>query len=333
MQRTTSAGTSTNPPAHVPLPTLGWVASQPRVGAGSFRATTREAVAKRRCLVREDPHDPGRPVRGNTPPSLLHTTVGLLRRRGDAGDWSGEEEATTLPRAYYRPTRAVCFGRVGDMEKVLLAFAGVSLLASLVPGPDTAMVVKTAVTRGRRSAMATAAGCSTGQVGWGLASLAGIAALLAASVVVFSVVKWVGVAYLCYLGARSLLSAAKGRRGSGLQGLNEPLAEMSVPAGPWTVASRSSYLNGLLTNALNPKTALFMSALLPQFLGPGQTPWLPLALVAITATVSMTLMTCYGVAFAWLGDVLRRPHVKRMIEAVTGAVLVGFGVRLAFERP
>jgi threonine/homoserine/homoserine lactone efflux protein len=216
------------------------------------------------------------------------------------------------------------------MEKVLLAFAGVSLLATLVPGPDTAVVIKSAVTRGRRAAVATAAGCSTGQLGWGFASLGGIAALLATSVVVFSVVKWVGVAYLCCLGIRSLMSAV---RGSGGHGLDGGVTEPDVRGGRWMLASRRGYVNGLLTNALNPKTALFMSALLPQFVEPGHPMWLPFTLVAITATVSLTLMTCYGVVFAWLGDVLRRPAVKRTIEGITGVVLVSFGVRLAFERP
>lgn len=94
--------------------------------------------------------------------------------------------------------------------------------------------------------------CSTGQLAWGLASLLGIATIMTTSATAFAIAKWVGVIYLCYLGIRSLTSA------------------WSTPPPTKSVASsggvRSAYRDGRLTNALNPKTALFMSALLPQFL-------------------------------------------------------------------
>jgi RhtB (resistance to homoserine/threonine) family protein len=198
------------------------------------------------------------------------------------------------------------------MLGTLLAFAGVAWLATLVPGPDTAVVVKNALVRGRRAAVAAAAGCSTGQLGWGAAAMGGVAALLATSVVAFSVVKWVGVAYLLYLGVRSLRSAAT----------------REAAAAP--VAGRAGgYREGLLVNALNPKTALFMSALLPQFVTPDSPWWLTVALVAITATVSFTWMSCYAIVFATFGDVLRRPRVRRLIDGLMGTVLIGFGARLA----
>ena len=207
------------------------------------------------------------------------------------------------------------------MFATLIAFAGVSLLATLIPGPDTAVVIKHSLGRGRRAAMAAAAGCSTGQVGWGLASIAGIAALLATSVVAFTVLKWVGALYLCYIGIRSLISAI--RPGGAADA-----------AGPRTVAPggvAASYRDGLFTNALNPKTALFMSALLPQFTGPGDPAWLPVALVAVTAVVSFGCMSAYALVFAKIGDVLRRPVVRRTVDGAMGGVLVSFGVGLAFS--
>ncbi len=197
------------------------------------------------------------------------------------------------------------------MLTTLLTFAGVAWLATLVPGPDTAVVVKNAVMKGRKAAVAAAAGCSTGQLGWGAASMAGVAAVLATSVVAFSIVKWVGVAYLAYLGIRSLRSATRRQ-------------DAPAPRG-----RAGGYREGLLVNALNPKTALFMSALLPQFVTPDSPWWLPGVLVVITAFVSFSWMAGYAVLFATFGDVLRRPRVRRAIDGLMGTVLIGFGVRLA----
>ncbi|WP_409494791.1 LysE family translocator [Amycolatopsis sp. cmx-11-12] len=206
------------------------------------------------------------------------------------------------------------------MFTTIAAFAGVALLATLIPGPDTAVVIKNSMGRGRRAALATAAGCSTGQVGWGIASIAGIAALLATSVIAFTVLKWIGAIYLCYIGVRSLISALRS---------GQTQAEQDVAA-PASVAS--SYRDGLFTNALNPKTALFMSALLPQFTGPGEPWWTPGVLVAVTAVVSFSCMAAYALVFAKLGDVLRRPAVRRTVDGAMGGVLVSFGVGLAFSQ-
>lgn len=206
------------------------------------------------------------------------------------------------------------------MFTTIAAFAGVALLATLIPGPDTAVVIKNSMGRGRRAALATAAGCSTGQVGWGIASIAGIAALLATSVIAFTVLKWIGAIYLCYIGVRSLISALRSGKTAAKQDV----------AAPASVAS--SYRDGLFTNALNPKTALFMSALLPQFTGPGEPWWTPGVLVAVTAVVSFSCMAAYALVFAKLGDVLRRPAVRRTVDGAMGGVLVSFGVGLAFSQ-
>ncbi|ONI70476.1 hypothetical protein ALI144C_48405 [Actinosynnema sp. ALI-1.44] len=203
------------------------------------------------------------------------------------------------------------------MLSALLAFAGVALLAALVPGPDTAVVIKNSVSSGRRAGLLTALGCSTGQLAWGAASVAGIAAVLASSVVAFAVVKWVGVAYLCYLGTRALIAAFRGSPAPDAPRAGRPV--------------RNAYREGLLTNALNPKTALFTSALLPQFITPGSSPLLAVALVATTAVVSFGWMAMYSVGFSAIGHLLRRPRVRRAVDGVMGTVLVGFGARLAAE--
>lgn len=190
------------------------------------------------------------------------------------------------------------------------------------------VVLKNALSHGRRAAITTAAGCSTGQVGWGVAAIAGIAAALATSVVAFTVVKWIGVAYLAYLGARSIANAVRRRRNGETMAAEVP----ALPTPGWARLARSPYRNGLFTNALNPKTALFMSALVPQFVVRGGPWWQLPSMVLITAVVSFCWMSFYAVLFAKVGDVLRAVNVRRMIDGAIGVVLVSFGVRLAFAQ-
>ena len=153
---------------------------------------------------------------------------------------------------------------IPPMENLLAsvaAFFVVALLAAMVPGVDTALVTKNALGRGSGSALLTAAGCSTGQLFWGAASAFGVAAVLAASAAAYSFVKLAGACYLVYLGVRSLLAAlSQERPADGPDGGGGAAGEVPL---------RASYAEGLVTNLLNPKTALFFSSLVPQFVSPG----------------------------------------------------------------
>ena len=205
------------------------------------------------------------------------------------------------------------------MASLLVTFAGVAFLASLVPGPDTAVVVRNTIRSGRAAGLRTAVGCSAGQLIWGAASLVGIAAVLATSAVVFSVVKFAGAAYLLFLGVSALIAAYRGTQSP------------EAAHGDSTRSSRS-LREGLLTNVLNPKTGLFMTALLPQFLEPTSPGVLGPLLVVVTAVVSFGWMSFYAVLVAGAGDVLRRPRVQRTLDALIGTVLVALGLRLVVER-
>lgn len=203
------------------------------------------------------------------------------------------------------------------MISSFLAFAGVSALVIITPGPDTAVTVSATLAGGRRGGVYTALGVSIGQALWTLTASAGVAALLVASEPAFLAVKYVGAAYLLYLGAHGIRSAVR-RRGD----LAEPSAgttERSAPA---------YWRRGLLSDLSNPKMAVFFTSLLPQF-GDNfaQLAGLGLAFSAMT----FGWLACYAVAVGTVGDVLRREKVRRAIDAVTGAVLVGLGVRLATE--
>ena len=204
----------------------------------------------------------------------------------------------------------------------LWAFVGVAALVIITPGPDTALTVRNALLGGRRAGVATAAGVALGLAVWTAAASAGLAALLVASEPAFVAVKLAGAAYLVLLGLQTLVHAWRGRP---VEGDGEREAARLRPG----VALRQ----GLLNDLGNPKIAVFFTTLLPQF-APAHGP-------AFATLLAFGLLFC-AMTFAWLcvysavvaraGRVLRRPRVRRVLDAVMGAALVAVGVRVAVER-
>ncbi|WP_308042393.1 LysE family translocator [Micromonospora sp. PLK6-60] len=203
----------------------------------------------------------------------------------------------------------------------IVAFAGLMALGALSPGPDFAIVVRHAVASGRRRGMATAAGVAAGVFVWVLAAATGVAALLAASATAFTVVKLVGAGYLAYLGIRALRAAARG---------GDVVA--AEDAGPRRVGTAAAFRQGLLCNVLNPKAAVFFVALMPQLLGTGATVVDGLLLAVTGASVALLWFVGVANVVAALRRLLRRPAVRRAIDAATGVALLGLGVRLATTR-
>jgi threonine/homoserine/homoserine lactone efflux protein len=197
----------------------------------------------------------------------------------------------------------------------ILAFLGVSALVIMTPGQDTALTIKNTLAGGRRTGVLTALGVSTGQAAWTLAASAGVAALLVASEPAFLVLKLAGAAYLVYLGVQSLVAALRGRA----------RAHAGAASGRPAVAFRQ----GILSNLANPKMAVFFSSLLPQF-GSSFAELLSLGLLFCTFT--LTWLAAYAVVVARAGDLLRRPRIRRALDAATGLALTLFGIRLATER-
>jgi threonine/homoserine/homoserine lactone efflux protein len=205
------------------------------------------------------------------------------------------------------------------MAHALLAFVAVSAVVICTPGPDTALIVRNTLSGGRSSGVATAGGVALGILVWVLAASAGIVALLRASEPVFQALKLAGAAYLAYLGVVSLLAALARRP-------HERRLRASAPLLP-----RSAFRQGLLSNLGNPKIAVFFASLLPQFVPDGSSAFaVSLALGLLFATMGLSWLTMYAVVVAKLGDVLSG-HLRRVLDAVTGAVLIALGVRLATE--
>ena len=206
----------------------------------------------------------------------------------------------------------------------LLAFLGVSVLVIVTPGPDTALTIRNTLAGGRAGGVATALGVGTGQAVWTLATSVGLAALIAASEPVFVAVRFAGAAYLVYRGIDALVSAfwLRGRK-------DERPRERMAPR----LTAVTAYRRGLFSNLGNPKMVAFFTSLLPQFApGGGASFAALLGLGLLFCVLTITWLTAYAVAVARAGDLLRRPAVRRRLEAITGAVLVALGLRLAAER-
>ncbi len=203
----------------------------------------------------------------------------------------------------------------------LWGFALVAALLTILPGPDSALVLRAALTQGRRPAIATALGINSGSLVWGAAAGVGAAALLAASEFGFTVLKLAGAGYLIYLGVRMIVASVGGTR-------VESAAVTARPA-PSLVAA---YGRGALTNLLNPKVGIFYIALIPQFIPPGAN---PLAMGLLLALVHALESVIWFAGLIFAAEVARRwltsPPVVRTIDRVTGGVLIAFGAVLVFE--
>jgi threonine/homoserine/homoserine lactone efflux protein len=214
---------------------------------------------------------------------------------------------------------------VGDdggvtLGTAVLSFAVVALALTLTPGLDTALVLRAALTRGRREAVATGAGIVTGLLVWGAAAAVGVSALLTASQLAYDVLRFVGAAYLVSFGVRLLVRAARGAP--------EAEPEAVVERSAWRAARQ-----GLVTNLLNPKIGVFYVALLPQFLPAGRDPLgTGLLLAGVHGLISLVWFAVLIVLMSALGRWLRRPATVRAIDGVTGTTVIGFGMKLAVSR-
>lgn len=206
------------------------------------------------------------------------------------------------------------------MARDLAAFLGVALLVIVTPGQDTALTVRNALAGGRRSGIFTALGVAGGQAAWTLAASVGLTAVLLASEPAFAALRLAGAAYLVYLGARALVAAV--RRGNRARGERNRTGRRLTP--------QTALRQGLVSNLGNPKMAVFFTSLLPQFAPGGGASFLGLLLLGLLfCALTLGWLTAYAAAVARAGDLLRRPRVRRSVDAITGTVLVAFGLRLA----
>jgi threonine/homoserine/homoserine lactone efflux protein len=204
-----------------------------------------------------------------------------------------------------------------DLVSVLPAFLLAVVVISASPGPAMALILRRAALRGTRAALPTVLGLEAGLFIWALAAGAGLAAVVAASAVAHTILRVVGAGVLVVLGVRALWTAWSGDR--------EPEPRTRTES-----SARGAFVEGLVVQLANPKAAVFMFAFYPQFVpsdGPvlAWTAALGLLQVTIETVLYMGLAAVVGRASAWF----RRPRIRRRLEALSGTVLVGLGVRVA----
>jgi len=203
-------------------------------------------------------------------------------------------------------------------KAAFLTFLFAALMLNIAPGPDMLYVIGRSVGQGRRAGIVSALGVFVGCWAHILAAAFGIAALLRSSPIAFNVVRYAGAAYLVYLGVKMLVQRSH-------------LAEQQLK--PDSLAA--IFRQGVITNVLNPKVALFFLAFLPQFIEArrGSVIW-QILLLGLIFNVGGTLVNL-GVAYAGgtLGELLRRnARFARLQQWFTGLVFIGLGARLAWQR-
>ncbi|WP_123043609.1 LysE family translocator [Cohnella candidum] len=188
------------------------------------------------------------------------------------------------------------------------------ILLNLTPGTDTLYILSRTVAQGKRAGILSVLGIVSGVFFHTLFAAFGLSVILMQSALAFSVVKWLGAGYLIYIGIKSLKSRA-----------NPLVLEQTE-----RTAGKKIYLQGLLTNVLNPKVALFFLAFLPQFIEPDRTTGvLPFILLGLTFIVTGTL---WNFVLVWGSSLLTRKlrsgSVAKYLNKISGVVFIGLGIKL-----
>jgi threonine/homoserine/homoserine lactone efflux protein len=195
-----------------------------------------------------------------------------------------------------------------------LAFVAAATAMLLIPGPTILLVIGQSLGGGARTALPLAAGVALGDLTAMTLSLAGLGAILAASAAAFTVVKWVGAAYLVWLGVKLWRA---------------PVDSAAMPPLPARRAMREAYV----VTALNPKSIVFFVAFVPMFVDPAR-PFLPQSaiLVATFVTLAAANAALYALLAARLSGAVRRPGPRRVLNRTGGAMLIGAGLTVALRR-
>jgi threonine/homoserine/homoserine lactone efflux protein len=198
--------------------------------------------------------------------------------------------------------------------EVFLAFCAIELVLCLTPGPAVLYVVSTALARGPRAGLAGALGIVAGNTFYFVLSAAGVAAVILASNTLFNAIKWIGAAYLVYLGIRMLF------------------ARREKPADPQPAAVSRSFVRGFAVQAANPKALAFFVALLPQFIDPTA----PVAMQVLVLGVASQVIEIAVLALYALVSVRARAYAGArfgdVVQRLAGGFLIAAGARLAFVR-
>lgn len=205
----------------------------------------------------------------------------------------------------------------------VLAFAAMAALLIMSPGPNGVLIAKTVPTSGRAAGFANIAGFAVAFFCHGALAIFGLSVLLLQSANLFLAVKLLGAAYLIWIGVKALIEAWRGGPAK--------LLQVAPARNPRTLLK--AFREGFLTNLLNPKVAMFYVAAFPQFMPHGGgSPYVAFILVAVHAALNFLWFAPMVLLFDRLSKVARSGRMQRWVKGVTGAVFIGFGVKLATLR-
>lgn len=207
------------------------------------------------------------------------------------------------------------------ISEAVLQFALVAALLTVIPGMDTVLVLRTAISRGHGSAFATAGGICTGTVFWGVAAALGASALLAASEAAFTVLKVAGACYMAWLAISMILRSFR------------PGTAVDTAVAARQGSARTAWLSGVTTSLLNPKVGVFYMAMIPQFLPPDASPLLMGILLPLVHNVE---------GMAWFALIILATHharrwlqsdtVSKATDRIAGVVLLAFAAKIATSK-
>ncbi|MCR8866996.1 LysE family translocator [Priestia megaterium] len=192
----------------------------------------------------------------------------------------------------------------------------------ILPGPDTAIMTKNTLTVGKQGGFKTMLGICCALSIHTLTAIVGLSAIIAKSALLFSIFKYVGAVYLIYLGVKSLWTLR-----------NKEKAEITETVAKNKHKNKSSFKQGFLTNLLNPKIAVFFLTFLPQFVNPGSRTFMSFLILGITYIVlTVVWYLFYIYLLNQISAFMKNPKTQKVIEGITGTILIGFGIKLALEK-
>jgi len=192
----------------------------------------------------------------------------------------------------------------------------------ILPGPDTAIMTKNTLTVGKQGGFKTMLGICCALSIHTLTAIVGLSAIIAKSALLFSIFKYIGAVYLIYLGIKSLWTLR-----------NKNTTETIETIAKSKYKNESSFKQGFLTNLLNPKIAVFFLTFLPQFVNPESHTFMPFLILGITYIVlTVVWYLFYIFLLNQISSFMKKPKTQKVIEGITGTILIGFGIKLALEK-
>ncbi|MFB2516823.1 LysE family translocator [Lysinibacillus sp. OTC-L20] len=204
-------------------------------------------------------------------------------------------------------------------------FLVMCILLIILPGPDTAIATKNTLTVSRKGGLQTIIGSCCGLLIHTCAAVIGLSAIIVKSAYIFAVLKYVGAVYLCYLGIKTLWTLRTIRTQS-------PVVDY-VGSIEHKYSHQSCFKQGFLTNVTNPKVAVFFLTFLPQFVDGNSGTFFPFLIMGLIYTaLTMLWFIFYVYLLDRISAFMKKPSTKAVIEGLTGAILIAFGIKLALEK-